>query len=76
MRLDLRAEPEQIVAPGSCRDDRMRVADGHRRQLDPLVAELDRLGLPHLDVADAHRDRAVVADRPPDTTRPRRAIVT
>ena len=61
--LDLRAEPEQIVATRGEPDDRVRVAHRHRGQLDPLTAELDRLGLPHFDVADAHRDGAVVADR-------------
>ena len=44
-------------------DDRVRVPDRDGRQLDALAAELDRLRRPHLDLADAHRDRAVVADR-------------
>ena len=61
--LDQRAEPEEVVATRVEPDDCVRVPDGHRRELDPLIAELDRLGLPHLDLSDPHRDRAVVADR-------------
>ena len=34
-----------------------------RGELDLLLAELDCLGLPHLDLTDPHRDRAIVADR-------------
>ena len=55
--------------------DRVRVADRHRGQLDPLAVELDRLGLPHLDLPDAHRDRPVVADAA-GYARPATAIVT
>ena len=63
MPLDLRAEPEQVLAVRSEAYHRMRVPDRDRRQLDPLVAELDRLRLPHLDVTQPHRDGAVLPDR-------------
>ena len=63
MVLDQRAEPEQVVAARVEPDDRVRVPDGDRGELDLLLAELDCLGLPHLDLTDPHRDRAIVADR-------------
>ena len=76
VHLQLRTEPQQLLAHGVAADDRVRVADGDRGQLDPLVLQLDRLGLPHLDVADAHRDRPVAAKGRGVRPSRRRAIVT
>ena len=61
VRLEQRAEAEQLLASGSRADDRVRVADRDRGQLDPLAGELDRLDLAHRDVADGDLDRAVLA---------------
>ena len=41
---------------GSPADDRVRIADRDRRELDLLAAHVDRLPLPHLDLADVHLD--------------------
>ena len=76
VRLQLGAEAKKVFAHRVAAHDRVRVADGHRGQLDALVLQLDRLDLPHLDVSDAHRDRPVVANRGGSYDRPETAIVT
>ena len=40
----------------------MRIADGHGRELDALVAEIERLRLLHFDSAHVELDVAVVPD--------------
>ena len=57
-------------------NDRVRVADRDRGQLDALAVDLDRLDLADLDVADGHRDRPVVREPSRGTLRPPAEIVT
>ncbi len=68
--LDQRAQAEELVALRLAADDCMRVADRDRDELDGLVADVDRLRLPHLDRADVHLDLLAVAHRGDDLARP------
>ena len=60
MPLDARPEPSQLTALGLAADDGVRVADRHRRELNPLVAEIEQLTRPHLDLSDIEADEAAV----------------
>src|SRR5205814_9138692 len=60
--LDAGPEPPQLGALGFAADHGVRVADRHRRELDPLVAEVEQLRLPHFDLPDVEPDEAAVAD--------------
>ena len=68
--LDQRAQAEELVALRLAADDCMRVADRDRHEFDALVADVDRLRLPHLDRANVHLDLLAVAHRGDDLARP------
>src|SRR5437867_6810331 len=59
--LDAGTEPEEVATLGLATHDRVRVADRHGRELDLLVAEVERLGLPHLDRSEVELDVPVRA---------------
>lgn len=56
MALEQRPEPQQLLAVGVTPDDGVRIAHGDAGELDPLIAELDRLRLVHLDRPDLEPD--------------------
>ena len=59
MALDLRAEPPQLAALRLSPQDGVRIPDRYRRELDPLITEIECLGLPHFDAADVELDLSV-----------------
>jgi hypothetical protein len=58
--LDERPEAEELPAGRLAPDDRMRVADSHRRELDAFALHLERLRPPDLDRAEVDLDIAVL----------------
>src|SRR5438132_1378871 len=60
--LDPRAEPPQLLLLGLAPDDGMRISDRDGREVHALVAEVERLRLPHLDLADVDLDLPVRSD--------------
>src|SRR5205823_4364586 len=67
---DARPEPAHLATLGLATEDSMRVPDGHGREVDALVVERERLGLPHFDCSDVKLDEAVVAHERLDLSRP------
>src|SRR2546430_16133229 len=61
MPLDSRAEAQQLSPLGFAPDDRMRVGNRDRCELEPLVSEVERLHLPHLHRAKVQGDSAIAA---------------
>ena len=66
---DARAETLQLAALWLAADDRVRVANGDRREFHALVTEVERLGLPHLDTSDVDLDPLAVANDRLDVAR-------
>ena len=66
---DARAETLQFAALRLAADDRVRVANGDRREFHALVAQVERLGLPHLDTSDVDFDPLAVANDRLDVAR-------
>ena len=70
--LDSRTEPEQLAAFGLATDDSVWIAHRHRREVDSLVTEVERLRLPHFHLSDVQRDVAVRTDHGVEVARPDR----
>src|SRR3954453_11011038 len=70
VRLDERAEAQQLRALGVAADDRVRVADRDGRQLDAFALDGDRLGLADLDSPHLLLDLAAAAHRRRHLPRP------
>ena len=61
--LDPRPQPQQILAVRFPPEDRVRIADRHRRELDPFVAEVQCLHPSYLERADVELDDVAVDGR-------------
>src|SRR3954470_15933881 len=59
--LDTRPQTAQLAALWLPSDNRMRVADRHRRELDPLPTEVEALRRADVDDSDVQNDLAVLA---------------
>ena len=62
-------QAKELGAIGLAPDDRVRVADGDRDELDRLSRDVDRLGLPHLDRAHVRLDLLALAHLRDDLAR-------